>query len=122
MEKCACSSIPTLFFSCSGGSHVGQIANDVCRQMTAEGKGKLFCLAGIGAHVSGMVESAKAATKVVAIDGCGVQCAKKTLDAAAVPVSHHIVLTDAGFTKNPDLFPAAGDVQKAKTKVLAIVG
>lgn len=104
MESCTCSANPILFFACSGGSNVGQIANDACRGIAAEGHGKLYCLAGIGGHVSGIVESAKAATKVVAIDGCGVKCALKSLEAANVPITHHIVLTDWGIEKKLNSF------------------
>lgn len=121
MESCTCSATPTLLFACSGGSNVGQIANDACRQMAAEGHGKLFCLAGIGGHVSGIVESAKAAPKVVAVDGCGVKCALKALEAAKVPLAHHVILTDWGIEKNPSLFPAQDIISKTKDRLLAII-
>lgn len=121
MESCSCSTNPTLFFACSGGSNVGQIANDACRQLASEGHGKLSCLAGIGGHISGLVESAKAATKVVAIDGCGVKCAQKAFEEAKVPYTHHIVLTDWGIEKNPSLFPSQDIVSKTKERILAIV-
>lgn len=121
MESCTCSANPTLFFACSGGSNVGQIANDACRQLASEGHGKLYCLAGIGGHVSGIVESAKAATKVVAIDGCGVKCALKSLEAANVPVTHHIVLTDWGIEKNSTLFPDQEVIEKTKDRIIAII-
>ena len=39
--------VETLLFACSGGSNVGQIANDVCRELTKDGTGKLYCLAGM---------------------------------------------------------------------------
>jgi len=38
--------------------------------LTQNGVGKIFCLAGIGGHVSGMIESTKAGKILVAIDGC----------------------------------------------------
>jgi len=118
MESCACEAKPTLLFACSGGSNVGQLANDACRALAGEGQGKFFCLAGIGGQVRGLVESAKSATKVVAVDGCGVKCALKALQAAEVPVSNHIVLTDWGIEKNANLFPAPELVAAMKDKVL----
>lgn len=47
------------------------------------------CLAGIGGHVSGIVESARAADRIVVVDGCHVKCGKKTLDHApdSIPTS-----------------------------------
>ncbi len=121
MEPTMYSTTPTLLFGCSGNSSVGQIANEVCRHLAVEGHGKLSCLAGIGGHVSGMVEAAKNAPKVVAIDGCGVKCVRRTLEAAGVPVSQHIILTEEGFEKTRNLFPDVEDIQKAKNRVLAIV-
>ena len=106
-----------LLFACAGGSSVGQIANDACRELARDGVGKLYCLAGIGGHVGGIVETAKANAGVVAVDGCGVRCALKSLEAAGVKASHHIVLTDFGVEKTANLFPAAADIQSAKEKI-----
>jgi uncharacterized metal-binding protein len=58
----------------------------------------MTCLAGVGADLSGFVESAKAADLNIAVDGCPVQCAKKTLERIGItPVS--FVLTDYGIEK-----------------------
>ena len=46
--------------------------------------GRIYCLAGIAAHVNGMVESAKGAKRIVAMDGCQVACAKKAIEHAGV--------------------------------------
>ena len=106
-----------LLFACAGGSSVGQVANEACRELARDGAGKLYCLAGVGGHVGGIVETAKANAGVVAVDGCGVRCALKSLEAAGVKASHHIVLTDFGVEKNANLFPAAADIQSAKEKI-----
>ncbi len=114
------SGLSALFFACSGGSSVGQIANEVCRQLSGDGYGKMCCLAGIGAQVSGLTKSARGA-RVVAIDGCGWTCARKVLETAKIPISHHLVLSDWGFEDKPDLFPRAEEVLKAKRWILAII-
>ncbi|MBP2649431.1 MAG: hypothetical protein H6Q74_256 [Firmicutes bacterium] len=120
MDKNICSATPTLYFACSGGSNVGQIANDACRELTREGEGKLFCLAGIGGHISGIVESAKTSSVVIAVDGCSIKCAQKVLEAANVPISKHIVLTDLGIEKNINLFSDAMVVKNVKEKIIAL--
>ncbi|MDN5347561.1 MAG: hypothetical protein PWP65_1125 [Clostridia bacterium] len=50
------------------GSNVGQVANQAAVKLDQEGIGKLFCLAGLGGHVQSIVESTKAAKRIVAID------------------------------------------------------
>jgi uncharacterized metal-binding protein len=75
-EPCVCQPTEVLIFPCSGGSNVGQIANEAAKQLTKQGVGKMYCLAGIGGHISGIVESTKAAKKIIAIDGCPVICAR----------------------------------------------
>ena len=78
--ECLCGARPVMFLPCSGGSNCGQIANQAAVKLAEEGVGRVYCLAGIGAHIAGMVESTRAAMRVVAIDGCEVGCARKTIE------------------------------------------
>ncbi len=80
--SCECSSAPTLLFPCSGGSDVGALSDQTARQLTAAGTAKMYCLAGIGGRVSGILASTQSADKIVAIDGCPLNCAKATLEQA----------------------------------------
>jgi uncharacterized metal-binding protein len=68
--SCACNAAPTLIFACSGAADVGAIADQAARQLTREGRGKMFCLAGIGGRVSGILASTESAAQILAIDGC----------------------------------------------------
>ena len=111
-EKCLCEPTEILIFPCSGGSNVGQIANQAGVKLTQDGMGRFFCLAGIGAHVSGMVESTKAGQMLVAIDGCPVACAKKTLEHAGFNIDEYVQVTDLEIEKNHDLNPLTPDVEK----------
>ncbi len=111
-EKCLCEPSEILIFPCSGGSNVGQIANQAGVKLTQDGTGRFFCLAGIGGHVSGMIESTKAGKVIVAIDGCPVQCAKKTLEHAGFKIDEYVEITSMGIEKNHDLNPIAADVEK----------
>lgn len=97
-KKCICQEAGVLVFPCSGGSDVGELTDRVGRKIAKCGQARMFCLAGIGAHVSGMIESAKAANKLIAIDGCQVLCAKKILEHAGFnPISYN--LKEMGFKK-----------------------
>jgi len=97
-NNCMCQEAGVLIFPCSGGSDVGELSDRVARKMAKCGQAKMFCLAGIGAHLPGMIESAKAANKLIAIDGCQVLCSKKILEHAGFsPISFN--LKDLGFEK-----------------------
>ncbi len=116
-ENCLCKSSRVLIFSCSGGSNVGQLSNQAAVDLTGSGKGRLFCLAGIGAHVSTMIESAKAADLLVAIDGCPVKCAAKTLEHSGLHPEVSIVITDMGIEKSPQLSLMEEDCRLVAEKV-----
>jgi uncharacterized metal-binding protein len=96
--NCMCNEAGVLIFSCSGASDVGELSDKVARKMAKCGKAKMFCLSGIGAHIPGMIESTKAANKLIAIDGCPVSCSKKTLEHAGFKVTA-FNLKDIGFEK-----------------------
>lgn len=96
---CACSTAPTLLFPCSGGSDCGAVSDQAARLMTREGQGKMYCLAGLGGDVAPIIANAKAAGKVLAIDGCELDCAKKTLERVGIAVTAHLRMSDLGMKK-----------------------
>jgi uncharacterized metal-binding protein len=118
-EKCLCEPSEILVFPCSGGSNVGQIANQAGVKLTQDGMGRFFCLAGIGGHVSGMIESTKAGKVIVAIDGCPVACAKKTLEHAGFNIDEYVQVMELGIEKNHDLDPDPSDINKVVSHLSA---
>lgn len=105
---CSCGSEGIkLIYSCSGAANTGLLADSIARKLAKEGKGKMTCLAAVGAGLSGFLESAKCADKNVVIDGCPVACGKKIFDANNLSCEHY-VLTDFG-------------VEKGKTEITAEV-
>jgi len=114
-NNCMCQEAGVLIFPCSGGSDVGELSDRVARKMAKCGQAKMFCLAGIGAHVSGMIESAKAAKKIIAIDGCQVLCSKKILEHAGFnPISFN--LKEIGFEKGKTQVNEE-NIEKAASKI-----
>ena len=109
-----------MILACSGGSNVGQLANQAAIELTREGFGKMFCLAGIGGQLSGFVQSARDVPVLVAIDGCQVGCARAILKNAQVPLEHYLVITDEGIEKNKDLKLAQTDIELVKSAVRRI--
>ena len=98
-ESCGCSGAPKLIFACSGAADVGAVGDQAARKLTREGKGKMYCLAGLGGDVESIVETTKAASGMLVIDGCPVDCAKKTVERVGLSGFAHIRVTDLGFEK-----------------------
>ncbi len=99
-NDCCATGSNVMILACSGGSNVGQLSNQAAVELTREGVGKMFCLAGIGGQLSGFVQSARDVSEMVVIDGCSVGCAKAILENAQVPLKTYLVLTDLGIEKN----------------------
>ncbi len=97
-EQC-CSVSPKLIFACSGCVDVGEIADRAARKMTREGTGKMFCLAGIGGRIEPIVQQTKAASKILALDGCQMDCVKNCLEQAGFGQFEHFRVTDLGMEK-----------------------
>ncbi|MBU0715994.1 MAG: putative zinc-binding protein [Verrucomicrobia bacterium] len=96
---CACGTAPKLIFACSGSSDVGAIADQAARKLMKDGAGKMYCLAGIGGRVSGIMATTESAAKILAIDGCPINCARKTLELAGFKQIEHLSLADIGLQK-----------------------
>lgn len=99
IRPCACLSAPRLVFACSGAADVGEISDRVARSLHRQGVGKMFCLAGIGGRVSGILKSTEAAASILALDGCPLDCAKRTLEEAGLHDFQHLRVTDWGVKK-----------------------
>ncbi|NLJ26403.1 putative zinc-binding protein [Desulforhabdus amnigena] len=115
--ECCASGSNVMILACSGGSNVGQLSNRAAVELTQEGVGKMFCLAGIGGQLSGFVQSAKDVPSMVVIDGCSLACVKACLENAQVPMKTYLVLTDLGIEKNKDLDLKPEEVLKVKQAV-----
>ncbi len=94
-----CAGGDTLIFACSGAADVGAVSDQAARKMTREGAGKMFCLTGVGGRVPGIMEKTKAASQIVAIDGCPLDCTKKCLESADIASFKHLRVTDLGMEK-----------------------
>ena len=62
-----CVTAPKLIFPCSGVSDVGEISDRAARKLTRNGIGRMYCLAGIGGRVENIIESTKAASKILSL-------------------------------------------------------
>ena len=94
-----CAGGPKLIFACSGAADVGGIADLAARKLSKEGFGKMFCLAGIGARIEPIMNTTKAASKILAIDGCPLNCVKGSLEHAGFNNFQHLQLAELGLKK-----------------------
>ena len=97
MSEC-CKGKNMILYACSGASDVGEITDKVARKLREQGSGKMSCLSGIGANVSGYVETAKGADECIVIDGCPVNCGKKMFETQKLK-GKFFTLTELGLEK-----------------------
>jgi len=88
-----------LIFACSGAADVGEISDRAARQLTKSGAGRIFCLAGIGGRIEPIVSATKSASKILAIDGCDMDCVISCLRQAGFSNFRHVRVTDLGMEK-----------------------
>ena len=116
-DICCSGNANALVLGCAGGSNVGQIANRVMIELDKKSIGRAYCLAGIGANLSGFVESAKAANTIL-VDGCPVGCGKKIFDNHGIKPARYIVITELGIEKNHNFDSVEAEVEVALQKIL----
>ena len=105
---CTCQPAPKLVFPCSGASDVGGLTDRAARQMSLDLTGKMYCLAGIAGQVEGILANTKAAAKVLVIDGCKEECARKTMELAGFSGFAYLQLErDLGVEKGATRVTAA---------------
>lgn len=116
-QECCAPNANTMILACSGASNLGQLSNQAAVELAREGFGKMFCLAGVGAHLSGFVQSAKDVPAMVAIDGCQVACARRILEHAEIPLKAHVAISDLGIEKSMDTNLKREEVDRVKAAV-----
>jgi len=117
-DSCCAEGSNRMIIWCAGAANVGQMTNQIAIELSREGFGRLFCLAGIAAHRGGFVRSVKDAEDMLVLDGCPVACAKKIIEHVEAPVKNHFILTKLGVEKkmSSDLDRAALDRVKETIK------
>ena len=121
MAQCSCNcggdQKLRLLYACSGAADVGQVADLVARRLDDEEWGGMSCLSGIGADLSGFIESAKEADNII-IDGCPVGCGRKMFETRGLPFTE-IVMTQQGLVKGSS--PATSEVVERMAETVKTV-
>ena len=88
-----------IIYACSGCSDAGELADRIARRLDREGAGQMSCLAGIGGRVKHLVAVAEEAERILVIDGCPINCARRTLELSGVRNFDHLALQELGLRK-----------------------
>ena len=89
----------TVVYACSGCSDAGEIADRVARQLSRKGVAQMSCLAGIGGRVQSLLARAENAERILVVDGCPLDCARRTLERAGFNQFDHLELHRLGIRK-----------------------
>lgn len=88
-----------LIYSCSGCSSAAQMANHIAIKIDRQGGAEMSCIAGVGGNVQPLVKTALSGRKIVALDGCPLNCVKHCLASHGVEPTLHYVLSDFKVVK-----------------------
>lgn len=88
-----------LVYSCSGCSSAAQMTNWLAVQLDRSGRAEMSCIAGVGGDVPALVRIATSGRKVIAIDGCALECARSCLNRHGVEPDVHYRLSSVGVRK-----------------------
>lgn len=126
MNACGCSNRfrpkdYVVVCSCSGASDTGCIADRAARALAAEKIAKMSCTAAIAAQDEEISEWTVAAAKVLLVDGCEKDCARKIFEARGFSDLLHVRVTDLGMEKGKT--PVTDDaVQQVLSAAKALLG
>ena len=121
MLKSKSSELP-LVYSCSGCSNIAQLANKVAIDLDREEVAEMSCIAGVGGGVKSLVNKAKSDRKIIALDGCHLQCVKNCLSRYDIKSTHHYILTEFGIKKKYHLDCSSEDAAMVKSKLFEDLG
>jgi uncharacterized metal-binding protein len=126
MSSCCCGGETkkknVLLYACSGGANVAEMADRAARQLMREGRGAMYCLAGLGADIPNMVQQAKDADLNLVIDGCSVDCARKIFERHGLKNVQYVRVTDLGIEKKKGVPVTDAEMEKVLAKCRDVLG
>ncbi|MBX7220769.1 MAG: hypothetical protein K1Y36_12540 [Blastocatellia bacterium] len=107
-----------IVYACSGCSSIAQLANQVALDLDRAGRAEMSCIAGVGGGVKPLVKKAKSGRRIIALDGCPLQCARHCLQERGITPTLHYTLTQMGIEKHYHQDFDQQDRQMVETQVL----
>lgn len=88
-----------LVYSCSGCSSAAQMTNAIAIRLDRDGHAEMSCIAGVGGGVLPLLKKAQSGRRILAIDGCHLQCVKHCLAQNNITADEHVILGEHGVKK-----------------------
>lgn len=106
--------IENAIFVCFGGmSNVGALTGLAALEAVEQfqpSQASIFCLGGLPTEAPLVLKKTKAAKRIITVDGCPLNCAKKIVEAAGFTPTQALTLTeDCGIQKGPLGFRSDSD-------------
>jgi uncharacterized metal-binding protein len=116
----------TALFVCFGGmSNVGTLTGlaglEVMKQLGRD-RACIFCLGGLPTQAPTVLKATGQARRIVTVDGCTVNCARKIVEQAGyTPHASLTLVDDCGIAKKPSFDFTQADLQTAVQAILQAV-
>lgn len=78
----------------------------------------MSCIAGVGGDVPALLKVARSGRPMIVVDGCPLECAKKSLERHGIVPDEHVQLADRGVKKR---FHADFDHDEAERVVTSVL-
>jgi uncharacterized metal-binding protein len=112
-----------IIFACDGAASVGQVGNEVAKDLTNRGVGaRMCCTAAVGAGSEVHVNIGKNAKRVIVINGCANKCTSKIMEQRGIKVDYEFTISEMDVKKIPTLDFDPDDVKKIAEIIAEKVG
>ncbi|MCL4181317.1 MAG: zinc-binding protein [Verrucomicrobia bacterium] len=88
-----------LVYACSGASSAAQMANHLAIKLDRLKVAEMSCIAGVGGDVRPLLRTAKSGRFIIALDGCPLHCAAKSLQRHGLRPEKHYDLSELNVKK-----------------------
>lgn len=110
-----------LVYACSGASDLGAISDQAARRAARSKVAFMSCAAGIGAQIPDLVNAAREAGGILAIDGCKRDCVRLCFERAGIRNFAHLQFErDFGWEKGKTP-PSDERIQEAANRAIEML-
>ncbi|MBO1539205.1 putative zinc-binding protein [Pseudomonas sp. OA65] len=110
-----------LVYSCSGCSNVAQLANTVALRLDRAGLAEMSCIVGVGGGVAPLVDKARSGRRIIALDGCPLQCVRACLRQHDLEADVHVILSQLGLRKRFGVDCGEPEMELVFSRVMGLI-